>query len=53
MQCNNEHQKSLETEPEADGPESADKAKLAQRTQPTPDIDEIHDAKQDSADTPP
>ena len=52
MQCNNEQQKSLETELKVDSP-SADKSKFAKKTLSSPDIDELHDAKQEIDATPP
>ena len=52
MQCNNEQQKSLETELKVDNP-GADKSNFAEKTLSSPDIDELHDAKQETDATPP
>ena len=52
MQCNNEHQKSIETEPYAES-HGADKSEHAKKNVSSPDNDELHDAKQETDATPP
>ena len=47
-----EQQKSLETELKVDSP-GADQSKFAKKTLSSPDIDELHDAKQETEATPP